>query len=388
MSDDEKGAFGGTQTNFDELLPQGKTFKDPDEELQFWKQLAWNHKKSHRRLSDQLNTERQSMNQMRGELDQLKEQIQGFTQVEANRASREREQSSKVSASASSQEEASGSNRQGHSVLGTIPKLTIFTGDEGKNEYPYLSWRFDVQQLIYSGYSPGVVRMAINRSCRGTASTAIQTLGQHFQPDDVIAAFDKRFASVETSESLKSKFYSATQKADESANTWGCRLEAFLTRPQFDNLRHTQKESMLRERFWRGLRSLTERNALRHRFDTGATYEELLVCAREVESETPKPSSNPSSSKPPKKAQVSQAQSSDDKISSTLSDILARLTALEKTMQPQASKDSKQPFKKKSHQQDKKTSGQGETSTDKKVFCFKCKKEGHYRNKCPDLKEA
>ena len=387
MSDDELGATGGTQPDYDELLPKGKTFKNPEEEIAFWRQLAFNHKTSHRRLSDQLSQERESMGQMKAELGQLKTQVENFTtgrDKAKTTPSGEREKSYNVD-----------DQNACKPIQGPIPKLTIFTGDDGKNEYPYLNWRFDVQQLIHSGYPPRVVCMAINRSCRGTASTALLALGRFFEPDSVIAAFDKRFASVETKESLLSKFYRATQKGDESMNTWGCRLEALLTRPQLDQLRHHQKESMLRERFWRGLNNDSVRNALRHRFDAGATYEELLVCAREVEAEsptTPSSSSSDKSSKSSKKAQVSQAQASDNNVSSQLADILARVIALEQKMQNPTSKHPKHTHsqnKGKTQQKGKSGNSQPKDSTtEKKITCFNCKKDGHYRSSCPDLKDA
>ena len=225
--------------------------------------------------------------------------------------------------------------------VGTIPKLNNFDGKEGgKNEYPYRRWVFDVKQLRKVGYSEEVIRMSIIRSCRGVAADILQTLKEDFTVEDVTAAFDKRFASVATSEAMLSTFYSAKQKNDESANSWGCRLESWLASPQLSHLDSDQKHSMLRERFWRGLKSDIHRNALRHKFDSGCHYDELLVVAREIELESgaanQKEKQQKTSNSKAKVGAQTAVKPGKKNMQATLDDILARLTALETRLPPAA----------------------------------------------------
>jgi hypothetical protein len=282
-------------------------------------------------------------------------------------------------------------------VLGSIPKLSSFDGKDSSN-YPYRRWIFDVKQLLKAGYSEKIVRMSVLRSCKGTAADILQTLGDDFTVEDVATAFDRRFASVATVESMLSTFYSAKQKADESVNSWGCRLESWLASPQLSSLAQDQKHSMLRERFWRGLKSDLMRNALRHRFDLGAKYEDLLVVAREVEME------GKSNQKDPKdKAKVATQSVNSKGMQGKLDDILKRLTVLESrlpaTPATPASTKSTGRGRGRGKGRGRVSSGRDrdsqtvELASDKKqeqvktTFvsskCFKCGKTGHFKSNCP-----
>jgi hypothetical protein len=228
----------------------------------------------------------------------------------------------------------------------------------------------------------------------------------------VLNAFEKRFASVATAEAMLATFYSAKQKTDESVNSWGCRLESWLASPQLDYLDNEQKHQMLRERFWRGLKSDMHRNALRHKFDGDCSYDDLLMVARAIELEScPQKQSN--SSKPTKTAMSAQAKKPDTLLEK-VEDILSRLTALEARFPAQ--KDTRTPAKGRGQGRGRGYGGRGRggrgrgrgqgqqqvartdstdakqasalpstsgTSTYHKITCYKCGKEGHMRNECP-----
>lgn len=363
---------GATAKGDKEDTPE-RIFTNPEEEVAFWKTLATNYKQKTRRLSAEAQSGKEATTRMQEELEQVRKRLDSLT--------------------ATGTEEAEPSRRSGAEVvtssnlvsLDTVPKLTLFNGKDGPNDYPYTSWRFDIHQLICSGFPSRAIRMAIVRSCRGTPATVLQSLGHDFQPQTVISAFDKRFASVATSESILGQFYTATQKELELVNDWGCRLESLLTKPQMSYLSVQQKGEMLRERFWRGLRTETAKNALRHRVDSGATYEQLLVCAREVESEMGEPSSSKSSkssTQPSKKATAASAQATEPSLASQLEDIKARLIALEKRLPPNSKSQSKKPTGRGNGDRGQQ---QSQAKSGKKPTCYECGVEGHYRNKCPKL---
>ena len=359
-------------------------FKTAEEEARHWRSVAYGYKAVNSTLVRQYGEERDEVIKLRR---QIEMGTDGGT-ASSNPPTRSRSVSSEPSRPSDSAAPVA-------AAVDVIPKLTIFTGEEVKGDYPYMTWRFDVQQLILSGYSEKVCKMAVVRSCRKTASTALQSLGDHFSVYDVISAFDKRFAPVATTQTLLSDFYNAKQRSDESIITWGCRLESLLSKPQTNKISPAEKESMLRERFWKGIKSSSIRGSLRHRLDGGATYEELLVAAREVEAENHEsPKRTEHKPKSTKKATVSVAQTSNTDISSMLGEILRRVTALEERI-PGDSKKPKQAknksgdggkrYHKRHHKKD--SSNDASSAPPVKYTCFKCGKEGHFQDKCPNLND-
>lgn len=291
---------------------------------------------------------------------------------------------------------------------GAIPKLMAFSGDTAKDAYPYRRWRFDVIQLQQAGYPERTVGMAVVRSCRGSAADMLQTLQDGFTVEEVLQSFDKHFGSVETTESLLATFYSAHQKVEESVNAWGCRLESWLARPQVRHLSTSQRAAMLRERFWRGLHGHITRNALRHRFDAGVPYEELLVQAREVELELFKgkmskksaPSDATSSNaKSTTKAKVA-TQAVKPDLQDQLVRILDRLTALEKQLPKTKSSQGRESSHDQSRDEGQLSRGGGQrkptaaavnpqptSKGPKPRKCFNCGMEGHFKRSCPQLNQ-
>ena len=391
-----------------------KTFDDPKEEAAHWKTLALTFQQYNRRLSADSQSGKAANLKMKEEVAELRNRLESLTSSLENPSTAVKPGSSKMTSedvqpgSSSTMMTSQGAQSVRTSAsslvsLDTIPKLTFFNGKDGANDYPYASWRFDVNQLIQSGYPARGVRLAIVRSCRGDPATVLQSLGEDFLPETVISAFDNRFASVTTAESILAQFYSATQQGDENVNTWGCRLEGLLTNPQMRYLSVQQREDMLRGRFWRGLKP-ESRNALRHKVDSGASYEQLLVFAREVESESCESSATGTSrteksAKSSKKAAIASAQLTDpSSLASQLQDLQARLIAIEKRLPPASGSQPRQQGgrgrgrgrgngrsqaqgqEKSQASEDKKTS-----SGKKKLICYECGEEGHYRNRCPTL---
>ena len=354
----------------------GKLFDDPQQELAYWRTLALNYRAKAYRASQQ-SQESADSGDIPEETDAARGAVDELHAGHLGEAAKTTELSARPSHLVKHSVSQS-------AVTGAIPKLNAFDGEDD-GTYPYPNWRFDVLQLVRTGYSPTVVRMSIVRSCRGVPARVLHSLGQTFDVHDVIAAFDKRFASVATSEALMSQFYSATQKADESVNAWGCRLETILSQPQLSKTPRPQRLTMLREKFWRGLRSETVRNALRHRFDGGLTYDELLVYAREVEKEVPMKSN---ASKAATKTKMSALQTAEPSLSSQLADILKRLCSLEQQLPAKKESISRNQqgtgTQRKRNWSRRKPQDKRYTSS-KKPGCFKCGKEDHFKKDCPHL---
>ena len=369
---ESEGATGGTPD---------RIFKDDATELIYWRQLALNLKEGKRKLSGQLESDRVMSDAVKEELNELRSQVAKL------------KLENKSDGFGVGRSDGYDRSRSSVENFDVIPKLTFFNARDGEKEYPYHSWRFDVKQLMRSGYPPGSVRLAIVRSCRGTPADILQSLGENFHPNDVLEAFDKRFASVATAETLLATFYSTSQKAEECVNAWGCRLESLLSKPQLCSLAYAQKQSMLRERFWRGLRADSIRNSLRYKFDSGAHYEDLLVCAREMESENKTdPSKANKATHKSRKSSIASLQSTDSSssgkstdssLSSKIDEILARLTVLENKISKSSSSKSQNPKGGKKSVANFQEKEKGQVKEVKKLICYNCGEEGHFRNKCP-----
>ena len=164
------------------------------------------------------------------------------------------------------------------------PKVAFFSGDEGKDA-PYLQWRNEVRCLLLEGHNPLAILQGIRRSLKGTAANILLTMGEGVSPIQIIEKFDVVFGVALTSEVLLEDFYTAKQKEGEKAVIWGCRLEQMLSQLRNRGFVQPNEDQMLRSKFWGGLTNVHLKNALRHRFDSGQNFQQLLLAARIIEHE-------------------------------------------------------------------------------------------------------
>ena len=81
-------------------------------------------------------------------------------------------------------------------------------------------------------------------------------------------------------------FCLSQQKETETVAEWSCRLEDMLSQlKEKDNICSMNQATMLRERFFHGLFSDKVKTCLRHLFDRGESYEQLLLSGKSAELE-------------------------------------------------------------------------------------------------------
>lgn len=165
------------------------------------------------------------------------------------------------------------------------PRVSNFSGDGDKGDISFLQWRNEVHWLLSEQQPNTHVLHAIRRSLRGTAAEVLLNLGQGVSPLQILEKFDVVFGTALTSQSLLEDFYSTHQKEEENVVRWGCRLESLLNLVKEKGLFSDNTEAMKRSKFWSGLKDEHVKGALRHRFDTGESYQGLLTAARAVEHE-------------------------------------------------------------------------------------------------------
>ena len=239
-------------------------------------------------------------------------------------------------------------------TLSNIPKLGTFSGDEpiGKGEIPYEQWKQEVNCLTRENYSENVVMLSIRRSLKTTASSVLVNLGTDVTTKCVIEKFDIVFGNVLPSEMLLESFYTARQNENESVVAWGCRLESLLNKAkQQGTIEDT--EDMARTKFWSGVRDERVKGALRHKFDSGENFQELLRNGRMLEHEF-----NTKSASVKVKAHSAE-------VPSELKAVLDRMEKLEKNMSKLLSKES--------------TTSKNESPP---LFCKYCKRTNHTIENC------
>ena len=172
------------------------------------------------------------------------------------------------------------------SYLPTL-KISYFSGDkENKSHVDYQTWKYEVKALLAeASYSREAIKIAIVKSLQGTARTRCINLGVHSTIDDIFRKLDSLFGTVDRTETLLGKFYSAEQGHDESVTKWSCRLEDILDKAQEGGeLAGLSPDDMLRGKFWLGLRSEL-REAARGKVERIPNFDELRIEVRRIESE-------------------------------------------------------------------------------------------------------
>jgi hypothetical protein len=166
-------------------------------------------------------------------------------------------------------------------------KISYFSGDkENKSHVDYQTWKYEVKALMSeASYSKDAINIAIIKSLQGTARTKCINLGVHSTIDNIFSKLDSLFGTVDRTETLLGKFYSAEQGCDESVTKWSCRLEDILDKAkEGGELAGLSPDDMLRGKFWLGLRSEL-REAARGKVERIQNFDELRIEVRRIESE-------------------------------------------------------------------------------------------------------
>jgi len=257
-----------------------------------------------------------------------------------------------------------------------IPKLPNFSGDStSKCQTVYRVWEFEVLNLK-NLFGEREIKRAIHRSVIGTAAQVLMRLGTEASLEQILEKFKLVFGSVVTNEQLLSTFYTAEQKPSESVAEWACRLEDLLCHPQLDNYTATQKNEMLKSKFFQGLAMENVKHAIRHRMTDG-TYNEILVLARQAEEE--KGAKGKAISKVQSVA-VDPTQKMLDEIQKELKSLAIKVNQLENKIEK--GKFQSKPKHLKTETKDEQPSG---NLSVRPFTCNYCKKPGHMKRNCRKL---
>ena len=164
------------------------------------------------------------------------------------------------------------------------PKLHSFSGKEDEKT-SWRRWELQVKGLIGS-YTDRAIKEAMNKALQGDAAIVADSLDDDCTWQELLEALKAKFASVSSLDVMMKNFYAITQ-TDDSISQYAIKLEKILgsirvSHPQaFSKLEFA---SHLRNRFFHGLTDHMRSN-LRYKYDQGSSYEDLLLCARQIEGE-------------------------------------------------------------------------------------------------------
>ena len=264
------------------------------------------------------------------------------------------------------------------------PKLPSFSGDSsrGKADTDYAQWKYQVNALIKDGvHSSHEIMSSIRQSLKGTAFDVLQSLSSSVTPHQTIDKFDNIFGNVFPHRQLEKQFNDTQKESSESVVSWGCRLQKLITQlKEVHPLPDCEAEEMLRYQFFNGLNNEDLIIALRHKFDSHATFDELFTYARTIEFDISQKSKVKSLGKDIKKSAVSQQTISQETVVQKIDELSSRLVSIEKRMTEIEKKDTSyvnRPKRKSSDGRQKYVS-EGKTN----LKCTRCFRSGHDRSMC------
>ena len=167
-----------------------------------------------------------------------------------------------------------------------FPKITPFSGEEDRprGEASYEEWRFEANCLIRDVKSKFVIGQAIRKSLRGPAKREIIQLGPTATVEEIMERLESTFANVATGISIMQEFFIASQQQEESVSEWALRLEEIIKHAiDKGQIKEDEKNELLKDKFWRSLRSERLKNATRLDFRTIENFKQLVHAVRTEE---------------------------------------------------------------------------------------------------------
>ncbi|KAH3802731.1 hypothetical protein DPMN_156411 [Dreissena polymorpha] len=168
--------------------------------------------------------------------------------------------------------------------------ISSFSGEvpvpRSESSFEDFKLEVDSVKVIYADH---VVKQGLRRALKGQAKKKMLHMHADATVDEIMTELEDNFGNVASTDTLLSRFLSAEQEIGESVTQWGLRLEEMLLQvTRKTKIDDEERRSMLKKRFWRGLKSEELRNATRVHFENNVPYEELRNKVREEEFENTK----------------------------------------------------------------------------------------------------
>ncbi len=149
--------------------------------------------------------------------------------------------------------------------------------------------------MIDSGVYPDMsLLMAFRKSLKGSAADALLHLGTGITPASCVQKLDTPFGNVFPIGTLLERCWSARQNQGKSVRPWACRLQSLVSQVSDvdPSIFPPGNQSMLRTKFWSGLKDDKMMIELRHLIDSNVSFDKILRSARVIENEATKDASS------------------------------------------------------------------------------------------------
>lgn len=166
-------------------------------------------------------------------------------------------------------------------------KLPTFSGSEPqqKGEVSFEVWSYEVR-CLKNQYPEHLILQSVRSSLKGLAREMLIPLGESASVDDILHRLEDFYGNVCTAENIMQSFYSDHQKEGESIVSYGLRLEQTVSKAvRLGHIDVVAKDSMLKSKFWSGLRNQQLRNASRQKYETVRDFQSLMREIRQIEQE-------------------------------------------------------------------------------------------------------
>ncbi|XP_045206361.2 trichohyalin-like [Mercenaria mercenaria] len=265
--------------NVEEKIERNKLLKDMQrkekekkrlEDLQLKKEMQGKKAEKLRKLKDEKERLERALNVQEKTLSKLEEDVESEKYRNTESEHKEKKEDEHV---------AKGNNHwTGKLLKPTVPSLTETTFEE---------WKIEVEVIMKSGlYEESLLRQAVRNSLCGQTRKILLTIPPSTTTRNIIDKLESVYGNVRSGESVLTEFYMARQKRDEGIAEWGIRLESIIqTAIEKGHIQESQKDEMLKTRFWRQLYNEDLKNATRMYFETARTFEELRRKVRIEENE-------------------------------------------------------------------------------------------------------
>lgn len=227
-------------------------------------------------------------------------------------------------------------------VYSRAPRVSAFTGSTTKGELSFEAWKFEVKCLMQDkACHKDLLLQSVRRSLKGEASRLAMHLGEDAPLEEILIKLERVYGTVESGTTLLQQFYNSRQEGEESVGAYSCRLEDILNKAIARGaVAREQGDEMLRSKLWTGLKDERIRNATRYKYDCVHDFDVLRAELRAVEQEIreqdkvrgkpPKTQKMPSATYMPQTlSEPSKASDNGDSIKKTLSELMAKVKALE-----------------------------------------------------------
>lgn len=171
-------------------------------------------------------------------------------------------------------------NINSHSGFGK-PKIPPFDGTDFK------VWKIEVECIIKSKmYPESLIAQTMRNSLKGQTRKVLLTIDPIASSSDILRKLEDIYGNTQTEDSIMQDFFNAKQDEKETTSNWALRLETIMQLAiETGEISKVKKNSLLKQRFWKGLKSEKLRNNTRVTYESSANFEVLRKKARIEEEE-------------------------------------------------------------------------------------------------------